>query len=98
MFIRIGEIELKPPLLRGFVEPDGGLHVLCEALEGIVVDESEAKKLLGMEDSTLLVEWKDKAGVYHAPRIMQLLVPETYSKNSPNGKKITYYTFSLKEV
>ncbi len=95
MFIRIGEIELKPPLLRRFVEPDGGLHVSCEALEG--VDESEAKKLLGMEGCTQSVKWEDKNGVEHQ-RIMQLLVPKTHSRKSPDGKKITHYDFTLVEV
>lgn len=97
MFIRIGEIELKPPLLRELIEVDGGLHVLCEALEGFV-DESEAKKLLGMKDSTLLVEWKDKDGVWHAPRAMELLPANTDSRKSPDGKKITQYDFTLKDV
>jgi len=94
MFIRIGEIKLKPPLLRRFIEPDGGLTVLCEALEG-VVDESEAKKLLDMKGSTQLVEWEDKAGVKHPPRIMLLLATETRSKKSPDGKNITHYTFAM---
>ena len=96
MFIRIGEIELKPPLLRGFVEPDGGLHVLCEALEGIV-DESGAKKLLDMEGLTQSVKWEDKAGVEHE-RIMQVLAAKTEPGKSPDGKKITRYIFTLVEV
>jgi len=97
MFIRIGKIELKPPLLRGFIEPDGGLTVSCEALED-VVDQSAAKKLLDMKGSTELVEWKDKAGVEHVPRTMWLPNAETWSKKSPDGKNITCYTFALKEV
>ena len=96
MFIRIAGIELKPPLLRGFIEPDGGLHVWCEALEG-VHDESGAKKLLDMESCTQSVKWENKDGVEHQ-RIMQLLAANTHSRKSPDGKKITHYNFTLVEV
>jgi len=48
MFVRIGEIELKPTLLRRLIEPDRKLTVFCEAPEGLC-DESGAKKLLGMK-------------------------------------------------
>jgi len=93
MFVRIAGIELKRPLLQWIVEPDAGLQVRCETPEG-VYDESGAKKLLAMKGSPHLpVKWKNKAGEDHA-RTMCLCCAKAWSE-SPDGKKITKYHFTL---
>ena len=64
MYIRIAGIELIPPILRRFMEPDGGLVVYCEAIEGDH-DESKLKKFLDLEDTTQHVKWEDNSGMIH---------------------------------
>lgn len=96
MFIRIAGIELKPPILKRFTEGDGGLIVWCEALEG-AHGEEKATKALALEGTTQSVKWQDKAGEVEEC-IMLVIGTQSHERQTPDGKTITSYTYTLRDV
>lgn len=93
MYARIAGIDLTPPILRNFIEPDGGVVIYCEVIAGIQ-DESKLKKLLSLKDTTQHVKWEDKSGVVHDDT-MTILGTEVSSREGPDGQKITTYAYTL---
>jgi hypothetical protein len=93
MYARIAGIDLTPPILRNFIEPDGGLVILCEVIAGIQ-DESKLKKLLRLKDTTQHVKWEDKNERVH-DATMTILGTDVSSRKGPDGQKITTYAYTL---
>lgn len=91
--MRIGGIEIRKPQLKRFMHPDGGLHVYCDAIEGLH-DEIKLKKLLTLKGTTQQVTWKDEDGAVQNGT-MTLLGTQATIRNTPDGKKITEYIYTL---
>ncbi|TSA51691.1 hypothetical protein D4R47_00125 [archaeon] len=93
MFIRIAGIELKPPQLKRIMKVDGGLHVYCDAIEGIH-DESKLKKLPPLKGTTQHVKWEDADGLIQEESATVVDVSVS-SRETPDGTKITNYVCTL---
>ena len=93
MFVRVGGIELKRPILKRLMDIDGGLIVYCDAIKDLH-NEAHLQKLMAYEGSTQHVRWQDADGM-DSEHTMSVLAAKKTEREGPDGKIITEYVYTL---